>query len=278
MFQKKGQLTIFMILGIVLLLSVVLLFIARQQIVQIREEVPEAIITHRVATNPIKAYFEDCLASIAKDAIYLVSYYGGYLYPSGIDKYNEPGNGDEWYNYYYFNEVQLPFLLDEQTIKIRPLNEIKEIISNYVQVEVQTCFEGLEIFERQGFSIKYPQVPGKVSTTIQRDKVLLSVHSPFSVSRDEKITYFREFSPTVAVRLGNTYDTVEKILLNIKEKQPLDLSEQCDQYTDNLTNIYFESNDYTFEYVVRIVDIFGDPPLIFQFAIKNVDVQGECSG
>ncbi|MBU0457740.1 MAG: hypothetical protein ABH824_05330 [Nanoarchaeota archaeon] len=281
MYQKKGQITVFIILGLIMLLSLVLILFIRSETIKIRGEVPESVITHEIATDPIKSYLENCVEDISKEAIYQASFYGGYLYPSGSEEYNEPGSGDEWYDYYFYDDLKIPFLLNEKTIHLRPKKKNAEVISNFVLEKAQSCFENLTVFEEQGFIFTFPQLKKSAFTIIKDDEVLVNLHYPLRITRDDKMTLFEDYNVVLNLRLGLLYNIAEKILNDIKENQPIDISKRCNFYKpDNQINIYLELNLYTYEYVLRVVDSFplakDDQPQIFQFALKNVDVKGEC--
>ena len=284
MHKKRGQLTVFMILGL-LLLIVAMIILSIYSEIGVKEEISEGIITHEIATDPIQINFQDCLEEKLMDGVYRIAFYGGYLYPSGVEKYAELGSGDNWYNYYYYNGVELPFPLDEKVKRLRAKEKMEEMISNYLLVETKSCISRLKLFEEQGFTFTYPDLASlevSASVLMKDEKVFFTLNFPLTVIRGESVTRFEIFQLDVDLRLGTLYDTANTILTDIKDSQQLDISQGCNRYKDDSVNIYLESNDRTFEYVLRIIDAHplsrGNLPLVFQFAIKNVDVVGECSG
>ena len=68
MFKKRGQITIFIIIGIILLLSFALFFYIRSLRVE-RVPVAPAIEEIPAALNPLKLFIDDCVESIALEGL-----------------------------------------------------------------------------------------------------------------------------------------------------------------------------------------------------------------
>jgi len=77
--KKRGQVTLFIILGIVLVLIVVLALFVRKIIVQ--EEPPEPVITTDVPAEikPVQEFTEQCVYSVAKEGLIRLGQQGGYI-------------------------------------------------------------------------------------------------------------------------------------------------------------------------------------------------------
>ncbi|MFC1733401.1 hypothetical protein ACFL6I_24135 [candidate division KSB1 bacterium] len=68
---KRGQITLFIIIGVVILSALGLFLYLRGQVAEEEEFVPADI-------APIKVFVDKCLEETAKDAILVVSLQGGY--------------------------------------------------------------------------------------------------------------------------------------------------------------------------------------------------------
>ncbi len=288
--HKKGQITLFIIIGILILISAILFVYFKKEMRNIPEPEIEIITSQPLSINPIKLYIEACIENTAKNGIFLVSVNGGYISPSGIAKYNEPG---DWAliedDYYYFENANLPYLINKNIIKIRSKNEIEKILSNYITVELDSCLTNFSPFKNQGFIFEYPQLnltsnKSNVSVLIEKDSVSIKLYWPIVIKKEDYQTKIDTFQGSIDLRIGMLYSIAQQLIADISRYQPFDISEHCKEYLpeDNLINIYLESNPYTYEYVIRIVDaqplLKGSMPLKFQFAVKNKEVYGECVG
>jgi len=274
--MKRGQVSIFMVLGILILLT----FIIAMSL-QVEKEVIEKD-TIEEKSDPIQNYIKSCLFSVTEKAINKVSLQGGYLNPRGDSIYDEPGDGAFRHVYYFLNNNILPYVLDKNQITLRSKEEIEKIISNYINVEIKNCLD-FSTFKKEGIEIE--QTGELTTAVIISDNLVSSALSiPLLVKQGEKLTKIKTIKTDVPLRLGQLYKLASIILQDTKNKQEFNLNNECNRYLSNVNgiNIYLESNKLTYEYAIRIVDStpldIGKMPLIWQMAIKNVNVKGECIG
>ena len=81
MLKKRGQITIFIIIGIVLLLTVALFLFLRSAIV---ERAPARVAVEEIPTelDPVRAYVQDCLKDTLLDGFNILGARGGYIDPA----------------------------------------------------------------------------------------------------------------------------------------------------------------------------------------------------
>ncbi len=285
MLKKRGQVTVFIILGLIMMLSFVMVTLLTKETVKRNQEPPEAAVVHKISTDPIQNYLENCLQEVTEEGIYLISNQGGYLQPEG-DETPDLGSEAEWYDYYYENG-RLPFLLDGEEITLRSKEEMQEALSRYILKKSQKCFEELAVFEEQGFSLRLPESSSemiKAEVIINDDKVQVQLELPLEAARGEKTTQYNLFQTESELRLGTLRQVAQDVMQAAQEEQELNLQEFLEEYLpekklDDSINIYVEQNPYTQEYLVRIVDNRpvreGKKPETFQFAVKNVELQEE---
>jgi len=288
MLDKKSQVTIFMILGIILLLSLLVLVYFKVIVTDKSSEI-EKTTTQQFSDDPIKFYIERCIENTAKKGVFLIAEHGGYISPSGIAKYNESGDTEGFYNYYYFENKKLPYALDDGIIKLRPKKDIENVLSNYIKVELNTCLENFSFFKKQGFVFEYPELDlttkgSNVSVLIGDSNVFVNVNWPLTIKKGNYKANLHEFGSSIDLRFGLLYSMAQRLVADASRQQPFDVAGKCRDYLpkDNLVNLYLESNTYTYQYVIRIIDIQSlikwDLPLKFQFAVKNMELYGECVG
>jgi hypothetical protein len=150
--NKSGQVTIFVILGILVVAGVVLFFFLR----------PEMGITDEKATENPKAYIQSCIFPELKKTVQTISQQGGSLEPSPSINYN--GSEIEYLcyaeNYYEPCIVQQPFLK----------KHIEEEIEKNIKDDVVNCFNQLEdVYKSRGYDVnlkkgtpKYELLPKRV--------------------------------------------------------------------------------------------------------------------
>ena len=135
---KNGQVTVFIILGIIIILMIGILFYFQGYIslsfLKNDEEVSIPTQLKVVVDN-----INYCLESTSYDALYYIGVHGGY--------YKTPEEG----SITYFTE-KIPYYYLNNKIIIPKINSIQEGISNYIDDNLGSCLE-LNKFRDEGFII-----------------------------------------------------------------------------------------------------------------------------
>lgn len=303
--MQKGQVTIFIILGAVLVLSALLVFVFLRTPAFVVETQNSAIAT--LNTVVIKDYVTACLAKVTEESVRKTALRGGFLNPLGNTKYNEIGDELPSEIHYFFGSESLPYLYFEKTSRLRPINIIKQKLANYVMVEMQNCLN-FEQWEKQGYMISRPiidritsdgesGVPVAYSSTnesfnavnarieLTDDATVVFLQYPLVFEQRKLMTRqeVNEFTTQIPLRLKLVYSIAEKLL-----KSPIsdvyEINKHCNDYSssDRMVNVYVRKSDYDYDYVVQIVDakpaLSKILPLKFQFATRNAKIEGECVG
>ena len=122
--SKRGQMTIWIIIAMVLVLAIVLFFLLRGEITpKIGEKIEE---------NP-KNYIASCLKKNVEDAVDIMLPQGGFISPEHTKLYNNIKVAYLCYNSgnYYPCVNEHPMLL----------NEIRNEIKNYIELRIGQCFQ-----------------------------------------------------------------------------------------------------------------------------------------
>lgn len=186
--NKKGQITIFIIIGIILLVLVALvLYLSRESArIPAAEKIP-------IEAQPLKNYIDNCLTLTAIDAVKLAGMQGGYT-----DTPNLYLDADYSKVAYYYNKGD-----DNSPSRLT----IESQISSFIEATLDICIGNLSAFPQ--FNI----VRGNASavTTIGENKVDISLDYPVNlISGDSKIE-IRKYNANVPVRLGHIYDIARAI-------------------------------------------------------------------
>ncbi|MBT4651505.1 hypothetical protein HOC13_03180 [Candidatus Woesearchaeota archaeon] len=281
--MKKGQLTIFIILGIILLLGAGLLLTFKEVLIKDNRGQVQEIVVKEIIKDPLQDYVEECIKQTGEKGIKLLASNGGYLAVEGSGDYDEAGNGEEFYGFYYGDEVKLPYVLDGEEIGLRSKEEMENVLGNYILVELKDCIDGFKKFEEEGKEVNYAELGlgGKkveVFTTIQPHQVEFEVKWPVVVGQKGQVKEFDVFKSEVNTELGKLYEIAEELLKDIKEEQPFDFNQGVKEYLtdEEMKGVYLESNSKTKEYSLTLVDgaptQIGKMPLKMQFALKNVEM------
>jgi hypothetical protein len=216
---KKGQLTIFIIVGIVLIASIALFFILRGGI---RQE-----FTISESAN-VQSFILDCIDEVGNDIIEQIGEGGGYYFSS--DKSTSSGLAI----YYSGNENYIP-----------SREEIEEEISFFVEENLFFCTRNFVDFPQLDIS----QRNIEVRTSIKDEEIILDVDYFVSVSKGDNTDVLRDFEGKIYVRLGIIYDSIVRIVQS--SRQDICLSCILDISLDN--DLYVDMNDVSDNEVMFVV-------------------------
>jgi len=134
--DKKGQITIFIIIGIVLLLAVMLIIFLSKELARVPSEV---VPLENVAVDSL---ISTCLERTGEDALDLLGLQGGYIeVPEEIS-----GNG---YVHLRLSPAHvLPYWAYGESLNIQSLTVIKERIDRYIEDNLRNCVFGAGAFSQ----------------------------------------------------------------------------------------------------------------------------------
>lgn len=300
MHKKKGQITIFIILGIIILLIVGLAI----YVTLIQKKLPEQVqIVERVSLTIERAtlnqYVSRCLSLVVERGTRLAALQGGYINPVGSLKYDDFGDGYEVH--YYYGGLPVSYNLIGTEITLPSKEDLAETIEKFTLVELDDCLN-LSVFEQQGLVVQKPIVEQytagqevdyasgelKVSLVIRENDIIAKAHYPILLERAEQKVLIENFTANVRLRLGRVYDIVEQILTEAATSTSANkfyrITDRCSALAapDNMINIYFVPNVFRQDYLLKVIDAApvetARPPLKFHTGIRNVKIGGECIG
>ncbi len=252
MLKKRGQISVFIIIGIIILLVFGLAFYIKSRTSRTEEIGP---IVEKVPTQlyPIKLFIEQCIDKTATDAITLIGESGGYTDISefGITHTADPTTSQAvefspessmniayWWYLKSSNDCsgncefssEMPDLKSEMKKgSERPVmdSSIESQIDRYVNNNLNECLNDFRDFEEQGFSVREL---GKITTTttIRNDDVLVSVNYPMQITKGKTKSKVSNFFTTIPVNLKNIYElafmiTSDEINYKFLERNTLNL-------------------------------------------------------
>ncbi|MBI2151280.1 hypothetical protein HYU21_00975 [Candidatus Woesearchaeota archaeon] len=199
--QKKGQVTLFIILGIIILLAVILTILLRKEVITIKPE--ELIPTEK---GKVERLISACIKDLGEDALFKLGFQGGYVkVPENI-----ANDGSQHLKVSPFQVI--PYWAQNQQLKMPSLLQIKREIDLYIEENLRDCVLGLEPF-KEVYDIK-EKSPLTADTEIVNSKVLFNVRWNVEV-RDKDGELVSEVIDHLAespIKLKKVYEAAVKIV------------------------------------------------------------------
>lgn len=250
---KRSQITIFITVGILILLFGVVYFYNLDDITK-QEIKDEKLFGQQHQSNPVKSYVESCLNLIAKESVFLTGLQGGFYdtpkHSLNLGLYDIP---------YYFNGTLL--MPAKKTIE----NEILK----YFNYKLPYCINNFKAFREQGYDINADL--SNSSLIIANSNVKINVHYPITFYRDGTYFQLNEFSNDIAIKLGIIYNLSAEIVNNLAKNGNICLSCLLDYgIKNNLSIEVYEISNSTFVFYLKDnQSIENGEPFTFRFAVQN---------
>ncbi len=228
--KKRGQITIFIILGIVLLL--VLSFIFYYYNIVRQTYVPEG----DSSADSMQVYIQQCIESLSMDGAYHIALHGGYEYsPSFL--------GWKGYSFTYKYESGMPVLITR--------DELESNYENYIRSRLPICVNNFEFYRSKGMDVDAGSPD--VDVQIFDEKILVDVTYPVTAYEGNQIFHLKDFQTVeVDARLGLLHDTAEKLIYFLaSDPDYLPISKIDDLAVSNDIRIFYDVKDKSIAFVFR---------------------------
>jgi len=237
MFNKRGQVTVFIAIGVVLLILFGLIFYSFKEDSLSRgrllvDDVDEDF-------NPVQVYVHSCLEETASRAIRILGEHGGWLIENeadairyGIIPSKDTPTGSN--SFYFFPEtrtLEVPywFYADESLSGVSFGSMKPELISNldegyerqladdksveaqidrYVNANLAICIKNFDVFS-EDFEVS-SELP-TATTFISDEDVIVNLNFPLEVDNQGKKKTFDNFGVVIPVKLKKTFELAEFI-------------------------------------------------------------------
>ena len=206
MVNKNGQVTIFIIIALLLVVAVGIVFV-------VKNNSDKTTITAPAGTENIQDFVEQCLKNTAENGLVLIGRQGGYYaVPSPSIFYS--GNDSESGEYYTeLSSITVPYYWDGSSSNNMPSIQIIESqLSLYVQGNLDNCLNNFSAFKQKGFDVQAGEI--KTETNILNEKVIVSLDYPVTIKKADITQTKTAYSAEVPVRLGLIYNLTENMIFN----------------------------------------------------------------
>ena len=204
--NERSQMTMYVILGIVILIVIGIIFFLKTNIInslsnqeqQKIKEVPPQV-------QVINDFVQDCLESTSRDALYIIGQQGGYFVIPNLST----SNG---ISYYFYNNK--PYIPSREVIE----NEI----SKYIDWGSTSCTNNFVNF----LEFKINQGNVKAKTSISDNKTLIEVEYLLIINKGQVNYQLKNFNIELPIRLGIIYD-VSKTIIDKQVENPSSICLSC---------------------------------------------------
>ena len=301
--KRRGQVTLFIVLGIVLLLVFLSIYLITSQYKQERSREDTSKSVKLIEDmKPVESYATDCILRATALSLVLNGYHGGYTNTSPYAFYNESGTlataGGGFVN--DSNNMSVPYYIENKNMHRPTLEQLEKKIERFAEVRFDMCMENISIFEDIGLHIELPEVDfetagwhesnlSKLNITIGNNSVFTKIYYPIKISRDDTTRTIDTFGGTVPIRFGLIYN---QFVMNITDMINSSWSAgsdfhiyddfNCSENADNMT-VYShdDSEGKPNTYIIHIVDKEYGNGYRFQFAVSdgtlNPGTGSQCS-
>jgi len=198
--KKRGQLTVFIVIGIFLLAFIgVLLYFRQERAVQ---EVPEIVPENLM---PVKRYIEECMQRSVEEAAVLLGIQGGYIYLPERIAFDPT-------SYILVGGVKTPYWYYQGRSRMPTIDSMQDEIDRYILENIDRCLLGFGSFA-ESFDI-IPEGNRTVNTTIEDDRISVKMTYPLSiqVKGEPGTNSITRFSADVSIKLKKAFSLAREIM------------------------------------------------------------------
>ena len=204
--MKKAQVTVFVVLAIVIVASVILVFTLRTKFFPATlEKMPEKL-------KPFAQSYSLCVEDLGQEAVQVLGQRGGYIDSPAEEQENEFSFGSSL----KFLGEKIPYWfyisgngLERQQIPL--LGGMEKQLENYVEENIGRCDSVVSEFELEGFTIEKKGMPS-ASAKIKDDEITLRVVMPFNLQLQDSKARVDTYDLKIGKALGKSYKAARKIL------------------------------------------------------------------
>ncbi|MDO8642184.1 MAG: hypothetical protein Q7R76_01155 [Candidatus Woesearchaeota archaeon] len=233
--SKRGQVTIFIIIGVLLLVAAIFLFSAREQKTFAPQEAPALVQEVPFELAPLNSFITQCVETISKKAITELGGHAGYIDPTStdfsprafqFDTTNERPTdsealtfGTNWYIPYWHHLASPNNAPSRISFKdqVPSQDDIQNQINAYVEKNLQGCLD-FSSFASQGLTVSTAGVP-KASTILTANSVVVDVTLAVHVTKQNLVYDLKNFRATHDVALGKLLAFAQQLTSKITQGQ-----------------------------------------------------------
>ena len=246
--QKRGQVTIFVIIGLVALITIVLVFFAKDLIIEQTTKATDNEKYLQLQATSIQNQLRECTQTKTQETLNTLAEQGGYFDPTNFISYYNKKIG-------YRCTKRENGCINDPIIK----ESFTQKVADHLTTEIETCVD-ITPFRNKDFTLQTGELTTEL--TLNQDNTQVTVTYPLTLTRNE-VTITRDTTMVqVDVPLDTVIDATNKIL-NV---------EATNQEVDPLVLSLESAGKYAVEvekpYPHKIYTITADS-YVWQFAVEG---------
>lgn len=190
--NKRGQVTIFIIIAIILIAAVALYFVLRDKISV--DKIP-------LEVEPVYINLMSCLEETTEEGVEYLALHGGYY---DVPKKTSILYFTEDIPYYYLNSREY----------VPSIERIEGELENYIHNYLSNCLN-FEDFEEQGYKINEGDL--LVSVNIKEGKIRTKLDCPLTITKGKSTKRLREFEIEIDSDLEKLHNAAEEVTTSYSE-------------------------------------------------------------
>ncbi|MFH2028057.1 MAG: hypothetical protein ABIJ08_02885 [Nanoarchaeota archaeon] len=200
--KRKSQITVFIILGMVLVLGLSYFIFIREKSFQEVEKIDPELL-------PVQSFIEACMTNVGREALNILGENGGYVYIL-------PEIANNPQSYLQINpEQKYPYWWYDGTQRVPPLDFMEDQLMTYMNENLPTCLSGFEAFSSKFDIIGHSDISTIVEIGDSMDS-LVKVEIRYDIEIKDKfnktLAELDRFRVEVPVKLFAAYTLANNIL------------------------------------------------------------------
>ena len=225
MFRKRGgrkaQLTLFVILGLVILVVLAIIYFGIIRKAFIKEELRQEAVPEEF--KPVKDYVELCIHKLGVEAVKKMGAHGGYINPADqnltpyiivfdperpteSDWVSLTGDEDGMIPYYLHVPGKASYLNYEFGSVAPSIENMEYQLNVFISQNLPRCVNGFEALKEQGFDVSADNENITTGSVIHDDRIEFFVNYDVSVSKQGVRTRMNEFKSIIRFPFKKYYD------------------------------------------------------------------------
>ncbi len=251
MHNKRSQISIFFIIGALVLVAVALVIVFYKYGNNLGN------LTEPVGLQ-VKNFVDSCLSDTTPEALYYIGAHGGY-YTVRLP------NAEE-------DSADIPYYFDLGVMHVPPINTIEREFARYIEENIPNCINGFRAFTGVNITSKSPSA----TVSFGNGTILVLLNYPIEITEAGSVTRLNDFTYSYDFNFLSKYDMIAQII-EVQKDEPNSvpisyIMYQCSQnlcefelsHAPNGTVIYhfiFPHNPKPFKYSIAARYVWAEPEI-----------------
>ena len=236
--SKRGQITVFILLGLVILGLVVGFLVLKSKVTETELSTGEVIEKTPADLRPVHNFVHECMEKVLIDGLKKAGEHGGYVEPLNeelsdksfeVDHFNPTDSDgvslsseDELFVPYWFYQTKSNPCVSCVVSTNKPsIEEIEEQLEGYFKREFNNCARDFVMFTKSGFEIEEKgELEPEIS--VAEKSVNFFLKYPLKIKKRGSSSLIEQFYVTVPLNFMDFYKLAEDIYTYESEAMPLD--------------------------------------------------------